>query len=246
MEYNHLAGNLADKFNILKMKKKIRLSPAIFFMLNVLMVLISGCKKEEKESTILDADGNVYHSVVIGNQTWLVENLRTTKYRDGSSIANITDSAQWENYEFGAYCNYDNLKSNGNMFGRLYNWTAANSGVLAPVGWHVASKAEWDTLINYLGGTDVTGEKLKGPYSYSWNDQYFDKSLSSGFNALPCGLRGFHDGSFDFINLFAFWWTTTEESSHSAWYIGVYNFTHVINVDYYSKHYGLSVRCIKD
>ena len=133
------------------MKKKIWLFQGIFLLFNVLVVLISGCKKEEKESAIVDTDGNIYHSVVIGTQTWMTENLKTTKYRDGSSIANLTDSAEWENCKFGAYCNYNNLKNNGNQFGRLYNWTAANSGVLAPAGWHVATKAEWKLSLIILG-----------------------------------------------------------------------------------------------
>jgi uncharacterized protein (TIGR02145 family) len=245
MEYNHIAGNLADKFNILKMKKKIRLSPTIFFMLNVLMVLISGCKKEEKESAILDADGNVYHSVVIGNQTWLVENLRTTKYRDGSSIANITDSAAWENYKFGAYCNYNNLKSNGDKFGRLYNWVAVNSGMLAPSGWHVASKAEWTTLIEYLGGAAVAGEKLKASPVDFWGDPYLDKTLCSGFYALPAGSRDY-TGKFDFINWYTVWWTSTAEDTHWAWFTSVVNYYNSVNVDSQLKECAFSVRCVKD
>jgi len=224
---------------------KIRLALPILLCINVLILLTSGCKKEEKESVIVDTDGNIYHSIVIGTQTWMKENLKTTKYRDGSSIANLTDSAEWENYKFGAYCNYNNLKNNGNQFGRLYNWTAANSGVLAPAGWHVATKAEWETLINYLGGADVAGERIKAIVS-SWSDPSLDPSLRSGFNAFPGGLRGFHQGTFDFINTGAFWWTTTEESANWAWYISVFNYTSVIKVDNFNKSLGLSVRCVKD
>jgi uncharacterized protein (TIGR02145 family) len=227
------------------MKKRTRLYPEFFLILIVLVFFICGCKKEEKESHITDVDGNIYHSVVIGNQIWMMENLKTTKYRDGSSIVNITDSSEWRNYEFGAYCNYGNVKINGEMYGRLYNWAAANSGLLAPVGWHVATKAEWETLINYLGGTEFAGERLKAMYSYSWNDMNLDRTMRSGFSAFPAGFRS-PEGNFDFIDSFAFWWTTTEESSNWAWFTSVVNYSQGIRVDNAFKKYGFSVRCIKD
>lgn len=235
---------MANKTNLVVIKKNSLIIPT-FLAFAMLAFLISGCKKDDKESVITDIDGNNYHSVVIGNQTWMTENLKTTKYRDGSSIANITDSGEWENYEFGAYCNYDNVEMNGEGYGRLYNWTAANSGVLAPIGWHVPTKAEWDTLIDYLGGADVAGEKLKAIVN-SWSDSYFDPSLRSGFNAYPGGLRGSNAGTFDFINMQAWWWTATEEGTYNAWSTSVYNYTPVIRVDYMFKNLGFSVRCIKD
>jgi uncharacterized protein (TIGR02145 family) len=225
--------------------QKIRRYTSFLLLLNVVVFLIPGCGKDDKESAIVDADGNIYHSVVIGNQTWMTENLKTTRYRDGSAIANITDSAEWENYQSGAYCNYDNVKSIGKVYGRLYNWTAANSGVLAPVGWHVPSKEEWDTLIDYLGGIDVAGERLKA-IVYAWSDPYLDRSLRSGFNAYPGGLRGFHPGSFDFFNIETCWWTSTEENASWAWYIGVFSYTSAIKEDNFFKSLGLYVRCIKD
>ena len=100
--------------------------------------------------TITDVEGNVYNTVTIGTQTWLVENLRTTKYNDGTSIPIITDSYSWPDMTSAAYCWYNNDISNKNTNGALYNWYAVNSGKLAPSGWHIPSDAEFTILENYL------------------------------------------------------------------------------------------------
>jgi len=99
---------------------------------------------------VKDADGNVYQSVRIGSQVWTVENLKTTKYNDGTAIPNVTDSTEWIELTTGSYCYYANNPDNKAKYGALYNWHAVNTGKLAPEGWRVPTDAEWDTLKNYL------------------------------------------------------------------------------------------------
>jgi uncharacterized protein (TIGR02145 family) len=137
-----------------------------------LLLLISSCKKTEEIAninfnpsitygSITDQDGNVYKTVNIGNQTWIAENLKTTKYRNGELIPNVTDNTLWKNLVTGAYSNYDNDNKKENIYGRLYNWYAVNdTRNLAPLGWHVPSDTEWTTLYSFLGGEDVAGFKL--------------------------------------------------------------------------------------
>jgi hypothetical protein len=100
--------------------------------------------------SVMDIDRNVYKTIVIGNQTWMAENLRTIHYQNGDELQNVADTAQWARLESGAYCNYNNTEDPDTIatYGRLYNWYAvADSRNIAPKGWHVASASEWNTLI---------------------------------------------------------------------------------------------------
>lgn len=185
-------------------------------------------------STITDRDGNVYQTVNIGTQTWMAENLKTTKYRTGEDISNPRDSTSWRTATFGAWCNNNNDTTNGRIYGRLYNYLAiTDSRSIAPIGWHVATQAEWTTLVNYLGGESVAGGKLRN---------------SSGFNALPGGDRD-SSGAFGEVGGEAYWWSTTENTTTipvTVWYW----FTSINKTRAYkyydSKGYGFSVRCVKD
>jgi hypothetical protein len=98
--------------------------------------------------TMTDIDGNTYKTVTIGTQTWMAENLKVTKYNDGTAIPNVTDETAWSSLTTGAYCNYNNDPSKVATYGRLYNWHAVNTGKLCPTGWHVAAE-EVDFIINY-------------------------------------------------------------------------------------------------
>lgn len=109
------------------------------------------CKKNEESIGITDIEGNVYTSVKIGTQTWMVENLKTTKYNDGTSIPLVTDNAVWKSSLSPAYCWYDNDISNKEPYGALYNWFAVNTGKLCPSGWHVPTIDEWSVLEQFLG-----------------------------------------------------------------------------------------------
>src|SRR5665647_3709784 len=146
---------------------KIKTMIYTVLLAGLLFPLLNNCKKEattdpdQTSGTVTDIDGNVYHTVTIGTQVWMVENLKTTKYRNGDPIPNVTDNIAWGALTTGAYCNYNNDTNNSITYGRLYNWYAANNRNIAPSGWHVPTVAEWTILITYVGGKSVGGDKLK-------------------------------------------------------------------------------------
>lgn len=195
--------------------------------------------------TVSDIDGNTYKTVTIGTQTWMAENLRTTKYNDGSNIPNITSNSEWGSTTTGAQCTYNNT-SNGDTiatFGRLYNWHAVNTGKLCPTGWHIPTDAEWTTLTIYLG-YEISGGKLKEMGTGNWDSPNTGATNESGFTALPSGRRV--DGTFMQIRQWGFWWTTTELSANSIANREIgYNNAGVFNFGY-PKESGFSVRCVKD
>ena len=142
------------------------------------------------QSVIYDVDGNIYTFVTIGTQQWLVENLKTTKYRDGTPIPNVTVDATWAADITGAYCWYNNDIANKTPYGALYNWYAVNNAhVLAPTGWRVPSNADWATLIAFLGGSAVAGGKLKEQGLAHWDNPNTDATDDYGFKALGNGYR---------------------------------------------------------
>jgi uncharacterized protein (TIGR02145 family) len=210
--------------------------------------------------SVTDFDGNTYQVVQIGGKCWMAENLKVTHYRNGDAIPNVTDDTEWINLTTGAYCNYDNNAGNVSTYGRLYNWYAVDdSRKIAPAGWHVPTDGEWKQLEMCLGmsqseaddtgwrGTNE-GSKLAGNASL-WasgdleNDPEFG---TSNFTALPGGYRYSHSGYFGYQGYTASFWSSTEHTSSYAWYRGLdYSSS---DVGRYSgvKHYGFSVRCVRD
>jgi uncharacterized protein (TIGR02145 family) len=199
--------------------------------------------------TVSDIDGNIYNTVTIGTQVWMVENLKTTKYRNGDPIPNVTDDIQWSNLTTDAYCNYDNDISNVTTYGRLYNWYAVNdSRNIAPTGWHVATDVEWTTLTDYLGGASVAGSKLKEFGTTHWESPNADATNESGFTALPGGDRSFN-GPFNYMTVMGFWRCWGDSVLGSAWGRSmVRGFDNVdkYNDQDYEASGGCSVRCVRD
>jgi len=196
--------------------------------------------------TVTDADGNIYHTVKIGTQTWTVENLKTTHYNDGTAIALVTDNTTWSNLETGAYCwyNHDSI-TNKNTYGALYNWYAVNTGKLAPKGWHIPTDAEWDTLSAYFGGDTVSGGALKDTGTAYWNSPNSGATNSSGFSALPGGYRNY-SGNFYVIGSYGYWWSATGRDVSSAYTRYLYcNLRYLFSYDNI-MNCGLSVRLVKD
>ena len=202
-------------------------------------------KDASTESTVTDFDGNVYHTKVIGNQIWMVENLKTTKYRDGTIIPNISDATTWSGLTSGAYCYINNDNSTVNSFGLLYNWYAVNNSKnLAPTGWHVATNTDWNTLITSLGGKSVAGGKLKEAGFMNWLDPNTGATNESGFSGVASGFRSndFWDHGYS-----ASWWTSTEYSTVYSCFRQVhYDSLNIGYFDLWTKYIGLSVRCVKD
>jgi uncharacterized protein (TIGR02145 family) len=175
-----------------------------------------------KAQTVTDIDGNVYNTVTIGTQVWMKENLRTTRYADGTAIPNVPDSAKWAalNVTDKAYCFYNNSSTNANTYGALYTWAAAMKGAsssssspssiqgICPTGWHLPSHAEWTTLIAYLGGYTMAGGKLKETDTTHWQSPNTGATNESSFTALPSGRR-FFNGKFMYIRDQGYWWSST-------------------------------------
>jgi len=198
--------------------------------------------------SVTDVAGNKYKTVKIGNQWWMAENLKVTCYRNGDVIPNISDNAQWANLKTGAYCNYGNSPVTADTYGRLYNWYAIKDyRGLAPVGWHVPTDKEWQMLVDYLGGSSVSGVKLRESGTTHWNSsKNGEGSNESGFTALPGGFRIATKGLYDGIGITALFWTSTESNSMEAIWWGLsFSLPYAWRLTEL-KNAGLSVRCIKD
>ena len=196
---------------------------------------------------ITDADGNIYTEVTIGSQTWLLENLKTTHYMNGDPIQNITDQTTWNNISTGAYSDYNNSSPNGNIYGRLYNWsTVSDSRRIAPVGYHIPTAAEWNTLSTYLGGDTVSGGHLKEAGTNHWFSPNTGADNSSRFTSLPGGIRSSVYSVFTQLGLVAYYWTLTNSGANPSYAVMAYNYAEFgVNADL-NKHNGISIRCIKD
>lgn len=232
-----------------------------FFRLLVftLAIVLPGCAifrphVVDDEFTVTDIDGNVYRTVVIGDQEWMAENLRVKRYRNGDRIQGNISGGDWYNTTDGAYSRYDDDMRSDEIYGKLYNWYAvADERGLCPEGWRVPADAEWKQLEIYLGltpgeadeygarGTDEGG-KLKKSGTQYWNSPNEGATDETGFAALPGG----YVGGFYFIGLFGSWWTSTEVHDMNAWSRLLDHYTAKIYRLSNNKKEGFSVRCIRD
>jgi uncharacterized protein (TIGR02145 family) len=199
---------------------------------------------------ISDVEGNSYKTVTIGTQTWMAENLKVSKYSDGTAIPNITDNTQWSQLSTGAWSYYNNDVANNAKYGKLYNWYAVSKTFngkknLCPSGWHVPSDAEWTVLTDYLGGESVAGGKMKEVGTTSWNSPNTDATNTSLFSALPGGLRGFY-GYYNNVGGSGYWWSSTEDNTNSARNRSLDDSNGDASRDNDDKKVGLSVRCLRD
>jgi len=202
------------------------MKPANILLLSVFLFCLAGLQAQ----TVKDVDGNVYNTVTIGSQTWMKENLKVTKYRNGDPIANVTDGKAWSNLTTGAYCDYSNKPSNGKTYGKLYSYySIVDSRSLCPTGWHVPSDVEWTTLTTFVGGENVAGDKLK----------------EKGFYSLHGGMRA-DQGMFMGIDGFSCWGSSTEGDKINLWYRTVYDYVGSVMRSKGNKTIGFSIRCLKD
>lgn len=239
-----------------------------FFLSIPLILVIFSCSKENEtqksninytsigtsvgifQNSLTDIDYNVYKTVKIGTQTWMVENLKTTKYNDGTIISKITDKNKWSNIDSGAWTYYNDNVSNNDKYGKLYNWFAIKNNTvgnknICPVGWHVPNEIEWSILIEHLGGESVTGGKMKEVGFTSWQNPNSEATNSSLFTGLPGGIRN-SNGYFDDIGSNGYWWSSNQANTKNAWFRKLYSYDDAIGRDDLNKNCGLSIRCIKD
>ena len=236
---------------------------AIFTVHAIIVLSASGARAND---TVTDADGNVYTTVTIGNQVWTVENLKTTKYNDGTPIPFITDRSAWARcYDSSrpAFCWYENDVGRKETYGALYNWYVVNTGKLAPKGWHVPTDDDWTELEKYLMGNGYNWDGKKGVQKIAkamaaktdWaansdsgtigND--LSKNNRSGFSALPGGFR-LERGDFYDIGMHGYWWSATEYDDSRAWRRSLYYDKNRLESHYCTLHTGcgFSVRLLRD
>lgn len=201
------------------------------------------CGNTQESDFVKDIDGNSYDIIRIGNQWWMAENLKTTTYNDGTTIPNVSNDSEWKFLNTPAYCWYDNNISNKETYGALYNWYTVNTNKLCPEGWHIPTNEEWLILINYLGGSDLAGGKLKETGTTHWKSPNTGATNSSGFTALPGGYR---DDFFKSLGEGARFWSATESSANTATIKSLGYGHEVIASGQFYKNNGFSIRCIKN
>ena len=248
------------------------------YLLLLFTLVISTCTKDATTSsgnedngddtlpageTVTDIDGNVYQTVQIGNQLWMAENLKVTRYKNGDAILKVTNDTEWANAdsEVGVYCSYGNDDNNIDTYGLLYNWYAVtDERNLAPDGWHVPDASDWRQLEMYLGisdsevfsngwrGTDE-GAKLKETGTTHWNSPNTGATNSSGFSALPGGYRSYADGTFSSLGNIAAFFTTRAITYQGETTIEGRRLDYMesrIQQDGTRENVGYSVRLVKD
>jgi len=174
----------------------------------------------------------------------MAENLKTTKFNDGTSIPLVPIYDEWQALVTPGYSWYDNNATSKNSYGALYNWYTVNTGKLCPAGWHTPTDGEWTTLTNYYGVEEIAGGKLKEKGTTHWQEPNEGATNDGGFTALPGGNRGFN-GAFGDQGDFGYWWSSTGSNTTEAWYrfIG-YRESRIQRLSFGRKNSGFSVRCV--
>jgi uncharacterized protein (TIGR02145 family) len=198
---------------------------------------------------VSDKEGYLYKTVLIGNQVWMAENLRTKKYNDDSDVTLVTDPTAWKALTSEAYCWYNNDEAtNKPLYGAMYNWFAVNKGNLCPTGWHVPTDDEWTALTTTLGGESVAGGKLKEDGTTHWLSPNTGATNESGFTALPGGYRYRLNGTFNDVGKLSYWWSSTEYIYDTAkgYYREMFNDQASVYREGAYKTAGKYVRCLKN
>lgn len=242
-----------------------RLFYRALFLISAISMSLYSCSEEDKEDkgtngkstaqfnpsvtygTMTDQEGNIYKTITVEGIIFMAENLRTTVYRDGTPIQNISDRSGWATTSEGAYCNYNNNNYTDSIatFGRLYNWYAISTGKLAPEGWHVATNSEWVSMVEFNSGELLAGGRLKESGTAHWVSPNQGADNVSGFTALPGGTRQ-DDGLFGGIGYSGMWWTSTAYNNFECMGWVMRNDEASTNAFYASKESGFSVRCVKN
>jgi uncharacterized protein (TIGR02145 family) len=213
-------------------------------LLTITLIVLSSCNYNNED--IKDINGNTYKTIKIGDQEWLAENLRVSNFRNGDSIHEIINRREW--IKAGkegkpAMCYLEDEAENGEKYGMLYNWYAVNdSRGLCPQGWSMPGDKDWRELIDYLGGENTAGEKMKS--ATGWGDN--NGTNESGFSGLPGGYRHYNN-RFNFPDApGGYWWGSTEGFIYIPYSFPLYYSPGGGYRYFTSKGRGFSVRCIKN
>jgi uncharacterized protein (TIGR02145 family) len=199
-----------------------------------------------KLNSIADIEGNHYNTLKIGSQTWIAEDLKTTRFNDGSPIPMVSRADLWGKLLNPAYCWYNNDSVNYSFpRGKLYNWYAVNTGKLCPTGWHVPSDQEWTILKDFLGGDSIAGGKIKTTGTLLWRYPNNRATNETGFSAIPGGYRN-SSGVYSYVTIFDNWWSASGIAQEGASYWYVYHATGYFYKSLALRMMGFSVRCLKD
>lgn len=212
----------------------------------ILIPVTAGC------GDLSDIDGNIYDTVIIGDQCWMADNLKTTKYSNGATIPNVPNSSQWTELTTGAWVYHSNDASNNDIHGKIYNgYAVVNSNGICPDGWSVPNNSQWVTLINFLGGNDLAGGKMKVIGTVHWDSPNTGATNSSKFSSVPGGGRGGFSGNFHSIKQTARYWSRTVHPDYLDDNGAIY--TRYLRYNDSKVHYGAnhsddgsSIRCIKN
>lgn len=238
----------------------------IYFSLLLMFFFLFGCGKDENSEesnetnkkttavfnpnltygTVTDQEGNIYKTIKIGTQTWMAENLRTTKYRNGDLIATTTpstkDISQENQPKYQWTFDFNVGENNVFTYGCMYTyWVLTDSRSIAPSGWHVSTGEDWATLKSFLGDDNLLGLKLKEVGTLHWLTPNLGATNESGFTALPGGIRK-ANGKFLEPGEYSKWWISEDGAYSRVLSSDNYVFIGVVG----DKSEGCYVRCVKD
>lgn len=228
----------------------------VSFLVLFSLLNLTGCKKEDDAEPVVppdpavinfgthdfgsveDIEGNTYKTIVIGSATWMAENLRTSKTNAGVSLEKYADGDSWKALTSPAYFSYNDVATNVNLYGYVYNEYAKDD--VCPTGWHLPSSDEWIELADVLGGISVAGGKMKEEGTVHWSSPNRAATNSSGFTAMPGG--SIHQGNLADVRTDGYWWSME---------LGRFYYNSSGNENLRSKntalpHEGLAIRCVKD
>ena len=200
--------------------------------------------------SVPDIDGKIYKTIKIGNQEWMAENLRASRFTDGRDILHILPNF-WAYSDSPLYVLNETYVTYTNSLGAYYNWHTVETGKICPSGWHVPSYEEWTILVNFLGGDSVAGGKLKETGTIHWNSPNAKASNETGFSALPGGhipapwYFGYTN-SFQLMGDQGIWWSSSKSYECCAWTGSLSYKNSGFSFVPISKEDGCPVRCIKD
>jgi uncharacterized protein (TIGR02145 family) len=227
----------------------------------ILAICLSSCSEEENmvvSNDAVDADGNVYQTVVIGSQEWMTENLRSSHFANGEPIPHVPSIQDWVVLNTAAFCWYNNDSLSEVPHGKLYNWFAVNdSRNVCPTGWHVPSTQDWDLLSDHLGGADVAGGPLKATGTIQegtglWLSPNDEATNQTAFTGIPSGARGFWSGieppdeSYAGMGGFAIYWANSSANMDSASYRYLSYGNGRVYAEQALKSWGMTIRCVRD
>lgn len=224
------------------MKNIVKTLIVVFFATNIFAQTTTS--PEDGAVNCVDIDGNSYKTVEIGSQTWMAENLKTTKLNDSTEIPLMSDIIDWRAALTPAYCWYDKEPQlYKEDYGALYNHYAVESHKLCPKGWHVATDKDWKILVDYNGGPSGIARRMKKT-DFPDVEKMKANTTEKSFNAYPSGSRSMF-GIFAGMGTYANWWSATiYDNSAWSWYLDGHDDRAYRALN--DRKIGLSVRCVKD